>query len=161
MPFPMKSPGRAAGGDCSVDTGGSGIPYGLCPDAGSGTGYGVWVSAPTAPPAHPAFRRTLFGCCRMGVDLSLFRRLCRGYPGRLRVLPAGRGNPLGNHLWAMASSVLFPVLERNGRFAGCAGSACEKIFRIFEIFVCICEKMGYNRKKPFQTTPTTAQRESP
>ena len=37
--------------------------------------------------------------------------------------------------------------------------AHEKIFRFFEIFICIWGKMGYNNKKPFDTA-RNAQREN-
>ena len=160
MPCPMKSPGRAAGGDCSVDPGSGGLPHGLRPGAGSGTGANLRLSASLAPPAYPAERRHFSRGHDLGVGLPVLRHLRRGYPGGLRHRPSGRGNWVGCHGRTAPAAHFFTVLENFGQAKQARAGASEKIFRFFEIFICICGKMGYNRQKA-TCTARQAQREGP
>ena len=159
-PFPTRSPGRAAGGDCSVDPGTGGLPHGLRSGAGGGVGAAVRLSAASAPPAHDAFRQPFPRRHRLGVDLPVLRHLRRGYPGGLRHRPSGRGNWVGCHGRMAPAAYFFTVLEDFGQAKQARAGASEKIFRFFEIFICICGKMGYNRQKA-TCTARQAQREGP
>ena len=160
MPCPMKSPGRAAGGDCSVDPGSGGLPHGLRPDAGSGAGANLRLSAAPAPPAYPAERRHFSRGHYLGVDLPVLRHLRRGHPGGLCLRTFGWGNRLGVHRRTASAPCFCTVLEDFGQITEAAPAAVEKIFPIFKIFICICGKMGYNRQKA-TCTARQAQREGP
>ena len=158
--MPMRSPGRAAGGDCSVDPGCGCLPHGLRPGAGGGAGPCVRLSAAPASPAYPPVRQRFSGRRHLGVGVSVLRNLRRGHPGRLCLRPGGGGHGLGEHRRTAPAPGFYPDLEDFGRSSQTASSANEKIFRIFEISICICGKMGYNSKKPFETAPAPARREN-
>ena len=52
---------------------------------------------------------------------------------------------LGDHRRPLAEAGMLPFLAADGGSGPASSDSLEKIFEICKNFVCICEKMGYNR----------------
>jgi hypothetical protein len=73
------------------------------------------------------------------------RRLRRGYPVGLCHRASRRGSDMGMDHRHAAAACFFRFLENNLLPFRKNRHSCEKIFIFCENFVCICEKMGYNK----------------
>ncbi|MDO5545901.1 MAG: hypothetical protein Q4F81_08785 [Eubacteriales bacterium] len=67
---------------------------------------------------------------------------------------------MGMHRRTPPAARFYTILEGFGKAMGADAAANEKIFRFFKIFICICGKMGYNRRKASETQRAQAQRKS-
>ena len=95
------------------------------------------------------------------MDLSQLWGLRRGHPGGLRHCDDDGRSPVGEHCRAAPAANFCGILEDPGKDRRDISSAGEKIFRFFEISICICGKMGYNSEKPYLAAPGPAQRKIP
>ena len=144
----MRNPGRPPDGSavCSDDrprAGSTPIPV-LLP-AGGGAGGVLRIPAPSASPAYVCRGRAVFvgGCLDLAAhELSRVQR--RPAAGVFR-RTAGRGNRLGSGVRRPDRACFFRILEIRQGNPGLCAAARKKIFRICKNFICICEKMGYNK----------------
>lgn len=142
----MSSHGKAASG-----SGFGGDPLhrplaaGLQCSAGGLPGAAVRIS-PGPRKAAPDFCGCgVFPGSGLGLDLYQLRRLPGGHPDSLSAGDDRRHPALGKYLRSLAPAGVFRILAGFGFAFPLFSDSLEKIFGIYENFVCICEKMGYNR----------------
>ena len=160
MPSFMRRPGRAAGSaDCLDESPGTGAPAlrGGLP-AGGGAGVVVWLPAAPAPKAHHPERPAFPPWPGLGLAVSGFPSLRRGPKGRLLRGPGGGLAGLHYDGWPVAGSHIFLFLEGCGMERRAFDLPCKKIFAIFENFICIWTKMGYNRVEQLSNASTAGRR---
>ena len=146
--WPTRSPGRRRAGSaaCSDDRprpGGTPIPV-LLP-AGGGAGSVLRVPAPPAPTAYLCRGRAVSGGRRLGLaahELSRVQR--RPAAGVFRRTTGGR-NRLGSGVRQPDHTCFFRILEIHQGDCALRAAAGKKIFPICKNFICILEKMGYNK----------------
>ena len=142
----MKSPGKAAcGSDFGGNPGGRCLAAGLRRDPGYGPGHRVRFSPASGKKAPPSGRCPLCAPGILGVALYKLGRLPLRYPHGLYPGNAGRACPLGIYRRPVAAAGVFSFLGLSGCRFWFFADSLEKIFEICKNFVCICEKMGYNR----------------
>ena len=142
----MKSPGKAA---CGSGSGGNpgrrGLAAGLRRDPGHGPGHRVRFSPAPGKKAPPPDRCPVRPVPDLGMALCELCGVPLRYPHGLYPGDAGRACPLGADRRPVASAGLLSFLGLSGRPFRIFADSLEKIFEICKNFVCICEKMGYNR----------------
>lgn len=148
----MKSPGKAAcGSGFGGNPGGRCLAAGLRRDPGHGSGHRVRFSPASGKKAPPSGRCPLCASGILGVALYKLCGLPLRYPHGLYPGDAGRACPLGIYRRPVAAAGVLSFLGLYGRPFRFFADSLEKIFEICKNFVCICEKMGYNRMcKSFQ-----------
>ena len=97
----------------------------------------------------------------VGVHLSGLRGVCRGPAAGVCVGTSGRGGGVGGHRRTMAPTGIFRNLANTGDNVGAFLGTWEKIFAIYENFVCIWGKMGYNKVETLSALPTRSRRYGP
>lgn len=132
-------------GGCWDDRPGSCCPApGDQPAGGLHGGTVVWDSPPPGQ-AYTAPGHALRGRGLAGVAVSGVFCLSGGLEGRVSAGTAGGLRRLGSDRWQMAAACFSGDMEHFGSRSGNFPVAFEKIFVFSENFVCICEKMGYNK----------------
>jgi len=82
----------------------------------------------------------------LGLGADGLRHLRRGHPAGLFFWYASGVRGLGNDGGTVAAACFYRNLEGCGLDLGNNSASFEKIFGNYKNFVCICEKMGYNKK---------------
>ena len=146
--WPTRNRGRQPAGSavCSDDRPRAGsTPIRVLLPAGSGAGGVLRISASSAPTAYLRRGRTVSDGLRLGLaDYELSCVQGRPAAGVFR-RAAGGGDRLGSGVRQPDRTHFFRILEIRQGNPGLCAAARKKIFRICKNFICICEKMGYNK----------------
>ena len=147
-----KNPGPKAAGKpaSSDDRPGTGCPMvRRSPGAGGGAGAAVRISAAAAQKTHRPGRPAVFGSFGLRMAVSELCRVPGRYPPGLHTGPVFGHLRLRPHPGETASACFFRFLEGCGGYFAFSYLPREKNFsknaRNYENFICIFEKMGYNK----------------
>ena len=148
IPFPTGTPPLPVPGwaVCSDDRPGDRSPA-VCAElsAGGGAGDLVRLSAAPAPPADSPQRRLVSGGGGLGLAGAGLPDLRRGSAAGVCRGSSPWGTALGGDPGQAPAAIVFRVLDALGASYGICYPSRKKNFEICEIFLCICEKMGYNK----------------
>jgi len=110
-----------------------------------GAGNLLRIPASTAVEAHRPRGQPVSACCGLWLDIPSFRTLPSGHPYGLFDRYAGRYRCMGMHSRTAAAVCFFGGLGNSGKNMGCSAAPFQKNFKNDKNFICICEKMGYNK----------------
>ena len=159
--WPTRNPDRQPAGSavCSDDRPRAGsTPIRVLLPAGGSAGGVLRILTSPASTVYSCRGRAVSDGLRLGLAAHELSRV-QGRPaaGVFRRAAGGR-NRLGFGVRRPDRACFFRILEIHQGSSGLRAAAGKKIFRICKNFICICEKMGYNKVESSSGKPAETER---